>query len=142
MVYTLFLYQGNFAGSRKMIEDAASHLRAMRTPPQGPVYKDWFPSWLKDHPELRCHRFKPVEIKRRLFELNEESVLEFFDRYTTLIKEKNIKQADTWNVDEAGVLIGMMAKSGLAVVSLRELWNRYVGASLYPFFPLSNRKLA
>jgi hypothetical protein len=91
-------------------------------PPAGPVGTRWFSKFMQDHPELCCRTFRPVDVKRRLFELNDVYVNDFFDRYEALLAEKSVSSSDIWNADETGFRIGTVSRTGnMVVVILRNV---------------------
>jgi len=68
--------------------------------------------------------YTTVDIKRRFFELNHDSINDWFDRYELLAKD--IPPADRWNADKVGVRIGIVQGGRVKVVVLREVLNQKV----------------
>jgi hypothetical protein len=93
-----------------MVQVAANCLRASRNPPAPALHDRWAQRWLKGHPNiLEVIKFKAVDVKRRIFEVNEGAVNAYFDHLEREIQEFNILVPDMWNADEAGVQIGVLA---------------------------------
>lgn len=100
--YTTTLVHGRFPVFASMLKDASNSLRALCMPSYRLVVKRWVAWWLGDHPELKLTTFCAIDIKRRIFNLNDISVNNFFDRLEAAITEKNISSSDVWNTDETG----------------------------------------
>jgi hypothetical protein len=96
--------------------------------PAPALHDRWAQRWLKTHPNiLEVNKFKAVDVKRRIFEVNEGAVNAYFDHLEREIQEFNILVPDMWNADEAGVQIGVLATGTVKVIVLKEI-KRKVGA--------------
>ena len=135
IAYATTLFHGRFPAFASMLKDAANSLQALRTPSYGPVAKRWISRWLADHPELKLTTFRAIDIKRRIFKLNDISVNDFFDRLEAAITEKNISSSDIWNTDETGFRIGSVTSSNsIKIVMVRQVYLQKVSTTtLYSF---------
>ena len=128
IAYCIFLQKGNFPALIEMVQGAANCLRASRNPPAPALHDRWAQRWLKSHPNiLEVNKFKAVDVKRRIFEVNEGAVNAYFDHLEREIQEFNILVPDMWNADEAGVQIGVLASGTVKVIVLKENVKRKVG---------------
>jgi len=93
----------------KNIAAAANELLAMRCgPDEQPttVGEHWPNRWLERHTEFAVVREKPIELERQRA-MNVEQIRSFFEKYKAAVDQYKIKKADTWNMDETGVRVGV-----------------------------------
>jgi hypothetical protein len=110
IAYCIFSQKGNFPALIEMVQVAANCLRACRNPPAPALHDRRAQRWLEGHPNiLEVIKFKAVDVKQRIFEVNEGAVNAYFDHLEREIQELNILVPDMWNADEAGVQIGVLA---------------------------------
>jgi hypothetical protein len=110
IAYCIFLQKSNFPALIEMVQVTANCLRASRNPPAPVLHDRCAQRWLKSHPNLlEVIKFKAVDVKRRIFEVNEGAVNAYFDHLEREIQEFNILVPDMWNAEEAGVQIGVLA---------------------------------
>ncbi|KAL8299178.1 hypothetical protein RB594_008459 [Gaeumannomyces avenae] len=89
-----------------MVIAAANTLRAARRPPVGPVNKNWYARWKKDHGELRSSATNPVEASRLRFEAQLSAIETWYERANEMAHKQEIAASTCWNADEVGCRIG------------------------------------
>ncbi|KAK3946497.1 hypothetical protein QBC32DRAFT_158660 [Pseudoneurospora amorphoporcata] len=120
VAYVVFCFEGRFPAMCEMVIGAANRLRELRGAPAN-CDSRWLTRFLKDHPELKITTYRAVDLRRRFWELNEESVDDWFNQYQGLLKDHNVDRADVWNCDEMGVRIDCVAGGRVKMVVLRDL---------------------
>jgi hypothetical protein len=75
----------------------------------GDLYKNWTQGFLCRHPDLKA-RFVPPLDKDRVLAEDPEQIQRYFDLFRTIKAKYNIHDDDIYNIDEKGVMIGVLAK--------------------------------
>ena len=117
---------------QEMIISAAQRLRDLRNAPPAKLDKRWLREFIKNNPHLDSTTFKAVDIKRRFFELNHESVNGWFDEFEERIQHHGVEPRDIWNADETGCQIGVLKSGQVKVVVLKELRRSKVNCIIPP----------
>lgn len=90
----------------QQVVQAANTLRDSRKPKSGPVSKNWCSRWIKQHPELRSSRQRPVEAGRLGLEQQIELVEAWYRRLDEQAKYRQSSASTCWNADKCGARIG------------------------------------
>jgi hypothetical protein len=87
------------------------------------VGEHWPNRWLKRHPEFAVRREKSIELERQCA-MNVEQIRQFFDKYKVVMDEYKIESADTWNMDETGLRVGVGCKQWV-IISVGQDQSRF-----------------
>jgi hypothetical protein len=79
-----------------------------------PLGHNWHSRFLDRHPDLRS-RFVPPLDKERLVATDPEQIQRYFELFAKVKAEKKIHDDDVWNMDEKGVMMGVIAKVRVVV---------------------------
>ena len=74
--------------------------------PPPAVGEHWPSRWFKNHPEFAVRREKSIELERQRA-MNVDQIREFFNKYKAAVDEYKIETADSWNMDETGLRVGV-----------------------------------
>jgi hypothetical protein len=124
--YIIFCSHGRFPMLQEMIIAAAQRLPALRNAPPAKLDNRWLRRFIQNHPQLDSTTYNAVDIKRRFFKLNHESVNEWFDEFEEKLARHKVQARDIWNADETGCQIGVLKSGQVKVVVLKELKRRKV----------------
>ena len=92
-----------------MIVSCANYLLQQAHDSHGPpltANSRWAKQWLKRQPELHVRRQRSLNLNRALAH-DSDSIIEWFDTFTSLIQTHGIPPSDIWNFDETGFRIGV-----------------------------------
>jgi Tc5 transposase DNA-binding domain len=112
------------------IRDMAEQLRKSRITSQieftPPIGETWVPQFLKRYPHLNTKLSKSIEASH-VKHVIKEQVIAFFNETYEVIKKRNIKLKDIYNVDETGICLNYMAHNRLCYwyTSINTCRNRY-----------------
>lgn len=78
------------------------------------LYKNWLQSFLRQHLDLYSRFVSPLN-KSRALAGDKEKIRHYFALFKKTKKEYNIRDNDMYNIDEKGVMIGVLAKLRVVV---------------------------
>jgi hypothetical protein len=78
------------------------------------LYKNWPQSFLRRHPDLYSRFVSPLD-KSRALAGDEEQIRHYFALFKKTKEEYNIHDDDVYNMDEKGVMMGVLAKLHIVV---------------------------
>lgn len=109
VAFIIWMERSGRPASKGEIEDAANTLRLRRDPEAKPVSRMWYPRFREDHPELEKAFLKAAEKSRESWEAGSLADLkEWFKQLTEAIMNHRINASECWNVDQAGVRVGIL----------------------------------
>lgn len=101
------MWKWNFPCQRKQAISFANEILARRGQYMNrQVGRKWITQFLRRHPELQIKIARPVNQKRGLLQLSQ--VKEWMETFTKIQEEYSIQPCDTYNMDEKGVMLGML----------------------------------
>ncbi|KAL0933617.1 transposase [Colletotrichum truncatum] len=115
--YILDLDARSFPPRLSGVEEMANRLLAERDAP--PVGKRWASNFVKRQPQLRTRFFRKYDYKRAQCE-DPEVIRGWFSLVKNTIAKYGIADADIYNFDETGFMMGVIA-SGMVVTSAERL---------------------
>ena len=74
-----------------------------------PIGVNWTQKYLKRHPQLKS-RFVPLLDKSRVLSEDLDQISRFFELFRTTKERYNIHDNDVYNMDEKGIMMGVLAK--------------------------------
>jgi len=83
--------------------------------------KNWTTKWLKRYPEMKS-KFVPPLDKSRAMAQNAGSIGRYFLLYDQIVQDYDIQLCDTYNMDEKGVMMGIIGENRV-IVTKDERWR-------------------
>ncbi|RYC81247.1 hypothetical protein BFJ63_vAg15869, partial [Fusarium oxysporum f. sp. narcissi] len=122
--YIMWLERAGFPCNQLLIEEAANTLRALRTPPEGPVGNGWYRRFLADNPQLQKKKLvRAFDRERAGFEAGDINDLqEFYTNLGVVVEERDIEASQMFNADECGIRIGAI-RERLEVIIVKKMLN-------------------
>ncbi|KAJ0127210.1 Uncharacterized protein HZ326_29687 [Fusarium oxysporum f. sp. albedinis] len=120
----MWLERAGFPCNQLLIEEAANTLRALRTPPEGPVGNGWYRRFLADNPQLQKKKLvRAFDRERAGFEAGDINDLqEFYTNLGVVVEERDIEASQMFNADECGIRIGAI-RERLEVIIVKKMLN-------------------
>jgi hypothetical protein len=76
---------------------------------ENPLRTNWYRGFLNRYPDLKSRIVPPLN-KNRIIAEDPEQIARYFELFRTKKVEYNIYNNDVYNIDEKGIMIGILAK--------------------------------